>query len=104
MAILQSSTTVYKIPLDQMKALIANDLGVPVEAISVRYVVESQGGDWGDRSQSYAVTSIEVTVDNTKINKHNSLQYPPGVRGGNHNSLASQIEGVEKSGGLYGDH
>ena len=58
-----AATTTYTVTLDQMAALIAENLDVPVECITVRYKLAS--GDYdGPGFASQHVTGIEVIVDN----------------------------------------
>lgn len=58
-----ASSTTYQISLEQMEALIAENLMVPVECISVRYKLESSNYD-GPGFASQHVGGIEVTVNN----------------------------------------
>jgi hypothetical protein len=65
--ILKSSQETYEFGLDQMKELIAADLQVHVDCVTVRYVIQEVGGDPMDRFPGRdQVTKIEVTVDKTK--------------------------------------
>lgn len=58
-----AATTTYAVTLDQMAALIAENLDVPAECITVRYKLAS--GDYdGPGFASQHVTGIEVIVDN----------------------------------------
>lgn len=59
----KSNTVVtYDVTLEQMAMLIANDLGVSVEDISVYYEIHEVGGDFMDRySGTDTVTNIRVT-------------------------------------------
>lgn len=58
-----AATTTYAVTLDQMAALIAENLDVPVECITVRYKLESNNYD-GPGYASQHVAGIEVIVDN----------------------------------------
>lgn len=58
-----ASSTTYNISLKQMQALIAENLNVPVECISVRYKLEGDNYDRPGFAQH--VGGIEVTVNNT---------------------------------------
>jgi hypothetical protein len=61
MSILQSKTTQYSFSPDQIRQLIAADLGKKVEDIKVNFVVQNTADDrWG--GISYDLTNIEVTV------------------------------------------
>ena len=65
MSIIQQTTTVkkFEVSLDTMKQLIANDLEVPVDEITVTYVEGNVGP--GDPMDSYpdprGIVSIRVT-------------------------------------------
>jgi hypothetical protein len=62
--ILKSSSTVYEFDLPSMKKLIAADLGVRLEQVSVEYVIQEVGGDPMDRYPGRsAVTQVRVTVE-----------------------------------------
>lgn len=58
-----AATTTYTVTLDQMAALIAENLDVPVECITVRYKLESNDHDGPGYASRY-VAGIEVIVDN----------------------------------------
>ena len=58
-----ANTTTYTITLDQIAALIAENLDVPVECITVRYKLESNNYDGPGYTNQY-VAGIEVIVDN----------------------------------------
>jgi len=55
------TTVEYKITLDQMKEIIAKDLGVPVEQIRVDYKLQDTSDDRFGMSPSYNVTGVNVT-------------------------------------------
>ena len=67
-----AATTTYAVTLDQMAALIAENLDVPVECITVRYKLESNNYDVSGYVSGYVVpgyasqhvAGIEVIVDN----------------------------------------
>lgn len=63
---LQSSEVTYKFTLGEIKNMLAKELNVRVEAVTVTYnkVDVSEGYD---RYPSYKVGSVSVTVDKTKI-------------------------------------
>lgn len=86
MAILKASKQIYEFTLDDMKALIASDLGVPASAIDVSYVEGDVGpSDPMDRFPTpRGIVSVSVTVNNEKY------QRPAKT-----NSLAEQIAAVE---------
>lgn len=88
MAILKASKQIYEFTLDDMKALIASDLGVPASSVSVNYVEGDVGlGDPMDRYPApRGIVGITVTVDCQKSDKPKSMVT---------NSLASQIASVE---------
>ena len=67
MSILKSKTTNYEFSLEEMSKLIANDLGFPVEAISVSYIQQDVSNDRFDRFPNYQVTKVRVKVDETKL-------------------------------------
>lgn len=58
-----AATTTYTVTLDQMAALIAENLDVPVECITVRYKLESHNHDGPGYASQY-VAGVEVIVDN----------------------------------------
>ena len=61
-----SDNTTYEFNLDAIKNMIASDLGVEVEKITVSYVIQQIGTDPMDRYPGkHQVTKIRVTVDNT---------------------------------------
>jgi hypothetical protein len=55
------TTVEYKITLEQIKELIAKDLGVPVEQIRVDYKLEDTSDDRMGGYPSYGVTGVNVT-------------------------------------------
>jgi hypothetical protein len=60
---LKETKVIYELVPDQIKVLIANDLDVPVEKVSVHYVIQEVGGDPLDRYRGTdTVTKIMVTV------------------------------------------
>jgi len=69
MPTIQSDTVEYKFNLDEIKKMFANELKVPVDAISVKFNQTDTSNERYDRYPSYEVTSISVTVDNKKIKK-----------------------------------
>lgn len=58
-----AATTTYNVSLEQLAALIAENLMVPVECLTVRYKLESSNYD-GPFFDSQHVAGIEVIVDN----------------------------------------
>lgn len=66
MAILKSKLTTYEFSLDEIKALIANDLELPVEVISVEFVQQDMSNERFDTHPNYQVTKLRVNVDETK--------------------------------------
>ena len=63
-----AATTTYNVTLDQMASLIAENLMVPVECLTVRYRLASgDPGGFGFASQH--VSGIEVIVDNVAKEK-----------------------------------
>ena len=62
-----TATTAYNVTLDQMAALIAENLDVPVECITVRYQLEGHDQDGHGYASPY-VGGVEVIVDN--VAKH----------------------------------
>lgn len=63
-----AATTTYNVSLEQMAALIAENLDVPVGCITVRYNLESSEYD-GPGFASQCVAGIEVIVDNVAKEK-----------------------------------
>ena len=58
-----TSTTTYEFKPEAISLLIATDLGLPVERVSVHFVIQEVGGDPMDRYRGTdTVTSIRVTV------------------------------------------
>lgn len=66
MATLTASSLTYKFSLDEMKKLIAKDLNLAEEDISVRYIVRDTSNDEFGRYSNYNVTEIEVSVNKLK--------------------------------------
>ncbi len=63
MPILNATEQHYTFKPEEIQALIANDLGVEIEKVSVRYVIEEVDGDPMDRYPGRnEVTRIEVTI------------------------------------------
>jgi hypothetical protein len=61
--ILKSKILTYEFGLDEMKALIAEDLKVNADRIDVTYVIQEVGGDPMDRFPGRdQVTKVRVTV------------------------------------------
>lgn len=61
--VLKSQVATYEFSLDDMKALIAADLGKPASQIEVEYVIQEVGGDPLDRFPGRGqVTKVRVTV------------------------------------------
>jgi hypothetical protein len=61
--ILKSKVLTYEFGLDEMKALIAEDLKVNADRIDVTYVIQEVGGDPMDRFPGHnQVTKVRVTV------------------------------------------
>jgi hypothetical protein len=59
-------TVIYKFSTEEIKKMLAADLSVPIEAISVKYDnvdVSDPCDDW----PQYEIASVSVTVDRTKI-------------------------------------
>ena len=73
-----AATTTYNVTLDQMAALIPENLAVPVGCITVRYKLESSNYDGPGYASQY-VSGVEVIVDN--VAKHRVAN-----RGGRGNS------------------
>ena len=64
--ILKSKVLTYEFGLDEMKALIAQDLRVNVDRVTVEYVIQEVGGDPMDRFPGHKqVTGVRVTVKDT---------------------------------------
>ena len=64
---LKASTIQYKYSVDEIKAMLARELGVLTNEISVTYDKTDMSDDRFERYPRYEVTSVTVTVDNTKI-------------------------------------
>ncbi len=67
MALLKSKKTKYEFSPDEIKKLIANDMEIPLDAVSVEYVLSDIADDRFSTIPDYQVTKIEVTIDETKI-------------------------------------
>ena len=72
--------TTYDVNLETLIKLVAQDLNVPVDAVSVEEKTITRSDTFGrDSWEEFA--GIKVKVDNSKVTKPApSLQYPPGVR------------------------
>jgi len=67
MTLLKSKKTKYEFSPDEIKKLIANDMEMPLDAVSVEYVLSDFADDRFSTAPDYQVTKIEVTIDETKI-------------------------------------
>ena len=67
MPVMQASTQVYTFSLDEMKKLVAADLGVPVDAVTVEYQIQNISHDPYDRYGTDKVTKVNVTVDMKRV-------------------------------------
>lgn len=67
MPVMSQKTTQYTYGLDELKKLIASDLKVPVEAVTVRYDLRDESDDRFGGSPSYNVHSVTVTVDSKLV-------------------------------------
>ncbi len=65
MSILKSKKTEYEFSLDEIKKLIANDIQVNPDAITVNFNL-TDISDYYDRYPIKQVTSVTVTIDETK--------------------------------------
>jgi hypothetical protein len=65
MPVMQASTQVYNFSLDEIKKLVAADLTVSPDHITVEYV-QTEISDAMDRYSRKEVTSVKVTVDTKK--------------------------------------
>lgn len=70
MPILKSKKTTYEFSPDDIKLLVAKDIGVPVDAIIVRFVQQDISDDRFEHTPDYQVTKIEVIVDDTKLKSY----------------------------------
>jgi hypothetical protein len=60
---MKETKVIYELTPDSIKTLIANDLNVSVDRVSVHYVIQEVGGDPLDRYRGTdTVTKIMVTV------------------------------------------
>jgi hypothetical protein len=66
---LKASTIQYKFSVDEIKNMLARELGALTNEISVTYDKTDMSDDRFDRYPRYEVTSVTVTVDNTKTKK-----------------------------------
>lgn len=68
MPVMAQQTTTYTYSLAELTVLIAGNLKVPVEAVSVRYDLKDSDPEGFHRgSPSYHVGSVTVTVDAKKV-------------------------------------
>lgn len=65
---IKASTITYSFTLSEMKKILAKELNVPEEVISVTYD-QVDVSDSDDRYPIYEVRSVSVKIDNTKIKK-----------------------------------
>lgn len=65
---LTSGTTTYTVSIDQVRQLIAENLDVPEEVVTVRYVLQSHNYD-GPGYAGQFVDHLEVTVDNVALQR-----------------------------------
>lgn len=56
----KATTIEYKFDLDTMKKLIASDMKVPEDELTIEYVIRDQSSSM-DQYSNYVVTSIKVT-------------------------------------------
>lgn len=72
MATLTASSLTYKVSLDELKKLIAKDLGYPEKAIEIKYVIKNTSNyDRGyPSSADYRLTAIEIVVNQVEADKH----------------------------------
>lgn len=61
-----AATTTYAVSLEQVAQLIADNLNVPVEAVTVRYNLTSHDYDGPGYAGQY-VANLTVTVDNKGV-------------------------------------
>lgn len=70
MPVVSQQTTTYTYTLQELAALIAENLKVPAEAVTVRYNLEDSDPDGFHGScPSYHVGDVTVTVDAQKVNQ-----------------------------------
>lgn len=67
MSLLKSKKIKYEFSPDEIKILIANDMEMPLDAVSVEYILSDIADDRFSTVPNYQVTKIEVTIDETKI-------------------------------------
>lgn len=67
MPTVSTKITTYTYALAEITKLIASDLNVPIEAITVQYNVRDSFDDSLSRSASYNVQDVTVVVDMTKV-------------------------------------
>lgn len=63
---LKASTVQYNFSLDEIKKMLAKELTVPEEVVTVTYNMVDVS-DERDKYSRYVVGSVSVTIDNTKI-------------------------------------
>jgi 2C-methyl-D-erythritol 2,4-cyclodiphosphate synthase len=67
MPTLVAKETTYECSPEEIAKLIASDLGVPVQAIAVTYVITSSFDYDGPGNGPQCVSKVRVTVDNNKV-------------------------------------
>jgi hypothetical protein len=60
-------TVIYKFSTEEIKKMLAADLSVPIEAISVKYDNVDVSDQYINDYPRYETESVSVTVDRTKI-------------------------------------
>ena len=78
MPVMSQKTATYTYELAELTKLIANDLNVPIEAVDVRFNLHDTSDDRFERSASYSVRDITVTVDMKKVDESQDHSFYPG--------------------------
>jgi hypothetical protein len=73
----ETGKTIYEVNLVTLKKMVAVDLGINEEAITVTAMMANAGGyDAG----TDVFNGLKITVDHSKVKPKDGLQYPAGVR------------------------
>ena len=78
MPVMSQKTATYTYELAELTKLIANDLNVSIEAVGVRFNLHDSSDDRLDRSASYSVRDVTVTVDMKQLDESQIRSLYPG--------------------------
>lgn len=75
---IKDSITTYSISVGALKKMVAADLNVNPEAVTVTAKMRTTGYQ---RDEYEVFDGLVITVSNAKVTANSGLHYPPGVRG-----------------------